>query len=132
MKSAIYTAMTSATTVAVDGTLPLGTVIRRFGCNCQLSGNGISITGAGYYDTNISVTLLPTAVGNVTVTLSKDGVAIQGATATTNVTAANTPVTLSFPALIRLQCCETTSNLTYVLTGTESSVTNVGVVVEKI
>lgn len=132
MKSAIYTAMNTATTVAVNSTIPLGNIIRRFGCSCQLSGNSIAINGNGYYDTNISVTLAPTAVGDVTVTLYKDGVAIPGATATSNVATVNSLTTLSFPALVRLQSCGTSSNLTYVLTGTEASITNVGLVVEKI
>ena len=49
-----------------------------------------------------------------------------------NVATANSLTTLSFSVLVRVQSCGTTSNLTYVLTGIEASITNVGLVVEKI
>lgn len=68
-KSLIYTANTSNTAVAVGGVLPLGTVNRRYGCNIDLSGNGIVLTGTGYYDVDSSFTATATAAGNVTITM---------------------------------------------------------------
>ena len=50
-KSAIFTANTNAQSVAVGGTLALGSTIRRFGCNLNQNGNSITINGcddAGY------------------------------------------------------------------------------------
>ena len=80
-KSALYTAMQTPTEVPVDGMLPLGSIIRRYGCDANLNGNAVNITNAGYYDVDASVTVAPTAAGTVTVTLVKDGVPIPGATA---------------------------------------------------
>lgn len=133
-KSAIYTVNNSAQNVAVNGVINLGSIIRRFGPNLTLSGNAIQVCGAGYYDIDASITLAPTAAGNVTVTVFKDNIAIPGATATTSVDTVNNPVNLSICALLRepCECCESVNNLTFVLTGTAASVTNTAVVVEKI
>ena len=133
-KSAIYIANTSAQNVAVNGIINPGTIIRRFGQNLGLSGNAIQIDGAGYYDIDVSITAAPTAAGNVTVTMLKDGVAIPGATATQSTTAANNPVNLSISSLVRefCPCCDGLSNLTFVLTGTAASISNVAIVVEKL
>lgn len=133
-KSVIYTANSSAQNVAVNGVINPGTIIRRFGPNLGLSGDAIQIDGAGYYDIDASITAAPTAAGNVTITIFKDGVAIPGATATQSTTAANNPINLSISSLVRefCPCCSGLSNLTFVLTGTAASVTNVAIVVEKI
>ena len=60
-KSAIYTANNTPATLAVGNTIPLGTIIRRFGQNINLNGDGITLTGQGYYDVNVSVTAEATA-----------------------------------------------------------------------
>lgn len=140
-KSAIYVASTSPTTITLtaaqpSGTLPLGTVIRRFGCNAQLSGNGILLDGQGYYDVDSSVTITPVTAGNYTVTLFRDGAAVPGATQTIAAAAAG-PVAFNIPALVRLQCCSSSATLTLVLTTSAAlpatvTINNVGVVVEKI
>lgn len=133
-KSAIYVVNPSAQNVAVNGIISLGTVIRRFGPNLTLSGDAININGAGYYDIDASITVAPTAAGNVTVTVYKDNVAVPGGTATETIETANNIVNLSISSLVReaCPCCEGLSNLTFVLTGTAASVTNIAVVVEKL
>ena len=131
-KSLIYTAMQTPTAVAVNGIIPLGTIVRRYGCNCNLNGNGIAINGQGYYDVDVSVEAVPDAVGTVTVQLLKDGVAVPGATAAATVAAVANTVTLAFPATVRLGCCSTGSVLTLLLTGAASTVNNVAARVEKI
>lgn len=131
-KSLIYTAMQTPTAVAVDGVIPLGTIVRRYGCNCNLNGNGIAINGQGYYDVDVSVEAVPDAAGTVTVQLLKDGVAVPGATAAATVAAVANTVTLAFPATVRLGCCSTGSVLTLLLTGAASTVNNVAARVEKI
>ncbi len=131
-KSLIYTAMQTPATVAVNGIIPLGTIVRRYGCNCDLNGNGIAINGSGYYDVDVSVEAAPTAAGTVTVQLLKDGVAVPGATASATVTAAADVVTLAFPATVRLGCCSTGSVLTLLLTGAASTINNAAMRVEKI
>lgn len=111
-------------------------MIRRFGCNVQLSGNGILVEGAGYYDVDTSVTATPAAAGNYTVTLYQDGVAVPGATQTVTAAAAAS-ITFNIPALIRLQCCNSSATLTLVLSTAAALpativVNNVAVTVEKI
>lgn len=133
-KSAIFTANTAAQAVPVGGTLALGSIIRRYGCDLNLNGNSITINGcndAGYYDVKASVTAAPTAAGTVTVTLFRNGVAIPGATAAA-AAAAGSPVALPIAALVREFCCGDDSALTLVLSGAAATVSNVAVVVERI
>lgn len=130
-KSALYTALQTPTAVAVDGVIPLGSIIRRYGCDANLNGNAVNITNAGYYDVDVSITVAPTAAGTVTATLVKDGVAIPGATASA-AAAAGAPTVLSFPALVRQACCASGSALTLVLTGAAATVNNVALRVQRI
>lgn len=130
-KSAIYVANTGAQAVAVDGTIGLGSIIRRFGCGVDLNGNGITIDEAGYYDIDISVTAAPTAAGDVTVTMYNNGVAIPGVTATTTAATANDPVNVSLAGIVRV-FCGNIGSLSLVLTGTAASVTNVATVVTRL
>ena len=130
-KSALYTALQTPTAVAVEGVIPLGSIIRRYGCDANLNGNAVNITNAGYYDVDVSITVAPTAAGTVTATLVKDGVAIPGATASA-AAAAGAPTVLSFPALVRQACCAAGSALTLVLTGAAATVNNVALRVQRI
>ena len=130
-KSAIYTANTSAQTVAVNDIIPVGTTSRRFGCNIRQDGNTITLTGPGYYLVNASATVAPTAAGTVSVTGQKAGVAVIGAT-----TAATTPVAaesanLSMGFIVRNVSCGS-SILSFVLGGAESTVSNLAVTVTKL
>ena len=137
-KSAIYTVNSGAQTVAVGGTIPLGSVIRRFGCNANLNGNGITIDEQGYYDVDVAVTLTPATAGTVTVTLMRDGVAVPGATASAFTPTADDPVSVSFHALVRQLGNCSGSTLTLMLTAPQTStvvsasVTNAAVIVKKI
>lgn len=134
-KSAIFTANTTAQTVPVGGTLALGSIVRRYGCDLNLNGNSVTINGcndAGYYDVKASVTAAPTSAGTVTVTLFRNGVAVPGAAASAATTTAGNPVNLSIAALVREFCCGDDSALTLVLSSTAATVTNVAVVVERI
>lgn len=130
-KSALYAAMQTPTAVAVDGVIPLGSLIRRYGCDVALNGNAVNITGAGYYDVDASVTVTPAAAGTVTITLYKDGVAVPGATAS-ETAAANGTVNLCIPPLVRQACCAAGSALTLVLTGAAATVNNVALRVQRI
>lgn len=131
-KSLIQTVNQSSQTVAANSIIDLGSVIRRFGCNCRLNGNAIEVDGAGYYKIDCNVTLAPTAVGNVQVAIFKNGVQLTGATATGSVSTANNPVTLPIQTTIREGCnCEGGTALTVVLVAGASTVTNIAVRVEK-
>lgn len=131
-KSAIYTSMTTPTAVAVNGTIPLGTTIRRFGCNVTQDGNSVTISGRGYFKVSASITLAPTATTATIVTLLKDGVPVNGATATVTVSTANNEVALPIEAIVRNRCDCDSSILSLQLTDTAASVTNVGFVVDKL
>lgn len=131
-RSALYTANTNIQTVPVDGIIPLGNIVRRFGCAIELNGTGITIDTPGYYDVNVSVTATPTAIGTVTATLLNNGTVVPGATASAAVATVGNPANLSFESIVRVFCNGDTSSLTLVLTGTESSIVNVAVTVTKI
>lgn len=135
-KSALYAAMQTPSAVAVGGVIPLGSLIRRYGCDISLNGNAVNITGgnqsAGYYDVDASLTVAPAAVGTVTVTLFKDGVAVPGATASATAAAADDALDLNITALVRQVCCAAGSALTLVLTGAAASVENVALRVQRI
>lgn len=134
-KSALYAAMQTPTAVAVGGVIPLGGLIRRYGCDIALNGNAVNIYGgrenAGYYDVDASITATITAAGAVTVTLYKDGVAVPGATATATGAASGT-VNLDLTALVRQPCCADGAALTLVLTGVEATVDNVALRIQRI
>ena len=55
-KSALYAAMQTPTAVAVGGVIPLGGLIRRYGCDIALNGNAVNLAGTGYYDVDASIT----------------------------------------------------------------------------
>ena len=131
-KAILYVANTGIQNVPVNGVISLGSTIRRFGCGATLNGTGISITEPGYYAVNVSVTVAPTAAGDVTVTLLNNGVAVPGATASETVAAADDYANLSFESVIRTFCNATTGSLTLLLADTASNVTNVAVTVERL
>ena len=130
-KSALYAAMQTDTAVTAGGVIPLGSLIRRYGCDIALNGNAVNLTGTGYYDVDASITATLTAAGTITATLYKDGVAVPGATASETGTA-NGTVNLNIPALVRQACCAAGSALTLVLTGAAATVNNVALRVQRI
>lgn len=136
-KSAIYTANTSPSALTVSATLPfatipLGSTIRKFGCNLQQVGNGIVARGQGYYEINASVTVTPSVIGNVTVTAFRDGVAIPGATATASVAAVGDSVALPINTIVRNQCCDSAGTIVFALATQSATINNIAVTVEKI
>lgn len=131
-KSAIYTANTFAPTVSVGDIVPLGTTVRRFGCNVSQEGNAITLFGQGYYLVTVSATVTPSAAGTVTLTAQKDGVAILGAAASATAGAADIAVVLPIACIVRNACGCESSLLSFVLTGEESVVNDFAVTVEKL
>lgn len=131
-KALIQTANQSTQSVAANSIISLGSVIRRFGCNLRLNGNAIEVSGEGYYKIDANITLAPTAAGNVTVAIYRNGSPISGATATGSVTTAGNFVTLPIQTTIREGCgCDGGSALTLVLVSGASTISNVAVRVEK-
>ena len=131
-KSLIQVANQSTQTVAPNSIISLGSVQRRFGCNCRLSGNAIEISGEGYYEVEAAVSLAPTATGDVSVALYENGVQIPGAIAYATAAAAGDSITLPLVATIRQGCCcDSADNLTCVLVEGASTVRNVSLRVVK-
>ena len=132
-RSLIQVANPSTSAVAVNSIIPLGSVQRRFGCNCRLSGNAIEVAGEGYYSVDGAVTVLPTAAGTVTVGLSVNGSILPGAVGTGSTSVAGNPVTVPIVATIRQGCnCDSADNLTLVLLAGAGDVGNVSLRVEKV
>lgn len=129
-KSAILT-VNKNVNVPVNGAIPLGSVLRRFGQNLKLEGNGIVVQGQGYYELGVSVTATAAVAGPLTVTVLKDGVELSGATAT-ETAAANGTVNLCVQYIVREQCCDSSSALTFVLTGGTALVNNIAVTAVKL
>ena len=131
-KSLIQVANQSQQTVAANSIISLGSVQRRYGCNLRLSGNGIEVDGQGYYTVDASVSVAPTAAGNVTVALYNNGVQVPGAIAYDSVSTAANPTNLNIVATIRQGCCcDSADNLTLVLLAGAGTVQNVSMRVEK-
>ena len=130
-RSLIQTTNTTSSYVALNGTIPLGSVLRRFGCNCRLNGNKIEIEGTGYYTVTATVSLQPEAAGAVSVALYENNVAVPSAVATGTAAAIGDDVTLTIVTTVRETCCEGASSLALVLTEGPSTVTNVSLRVEK-
>ena len=130
-RSLIQTTNTTSSDVALNGTIPLGSVLRRFGCNCRLNGNKIEVEGTGYYTIDGTITLQPVAAGAVTVALYENNVAVPSAVATGTAAAIGDDVTLPISTTVRETCCEGASSLALVLTEGASTVTNVSLRVEK-
>lgn len=132
-KSLIQVANQSSQTVAPNSIISLGSVQRRFGCNLRLSGNAIEVAGEGYYEIDATVSLAPTAIGNVSVALYENGVQIPGAIAYGSVSTAENSVTLPLVATIRQGCCcDSADNITCVLIEGESTVQNISLRVVKV
>lgn len=131
-KSLIQVANPSTQAVAVNAIIPLGSVQRRFGCNCRLSGNAIEVAGEGYYTVDCNVTVAPTVAGDVTVGLSVNGAILPGAIAYGTAAAAGDLVTLPIDATIRKGCnCDSADNITLVLLAGAGDVRNVSLRVVK-
>lgn len=130
-RSLIQTTNTTSSAVALNGTIPLGSVLRRFGCNCRLNGNKIEIEGTGYYTVTATVTLQPEAAGAVSVALYENNVAVPSAVATGTAAAIGDDVTLTIVTTVRETCCEGASSLALILTEGASTITNVSTRVEK-
>lgn len=130
-KALIYTANTAASTITEGGIVPVGTVIRRFGCALRKDGNTIQAIGKGYFAGTVSATIAPTAAGTATITAMKDGAAIPGAVGTATVATAGDNAVVSFPFAIRNYNECDTSMIAFVLSGTTVVLNNLAVVVDK-
>jgi len=124
-KALIQMANQSVQSIEENGIIMPGTIIRRFGCNLALNGNGVEIGGEGYFTIDAAVTVAPTAAGAVTVALMDNGVQVPGAIAQGYQATATQPLTLPIVATVRKRCCDGASVLTLVLQAGAGEVQNV-------
>lgn len=128
MRAAIYTANTTSAALGADSIIPLGAIIRRYGCGLALNGNGINLMGRGFFTVDASVSYTPTAAGPLTVSLLADGVAVPGAVATVTGVAGATS-NLSIVGMVR-RCCDSAGTLT-LMVDADGTLENVAMVVEQ-
>lgn len=128
-KSLIQLVNTSVQALEEGSIISLGIIQRRFGCNCQYQGNAVVLDGEGYYEIDASVTVEPTAIGFVTVSMYENGVAVPGAVGNMYAATAEQPVTIPIVATVRrfCNCCSGQTNITFVLESGAGNVTNVSV-----
>lgn len=96
-KSVIQIVNNTSQSLIENGTINLGSIIYRFGPNLGINNGDLSIVGAGYYSVNISITVIPSAEGQVTVELYQNGSPITGASATVNASSTTVPITITLP-----------------------------------
>jgi hypothetical protein len=129
-KSIIYTVNSSGATVPVNGTIPFGTIVRKYGCNLNSADGSIIARGEGYYEFHISLSVIPAAAGTITATLLADGVAVVGGKATATAVASS-PLNFGIDAVQRLQCCDSSTTFTLLISGVGAAISNVSTTVNK-
>lgn len=128
-KSVLYASNTSNQTLTVGDVINFGSIVRKYGCNCNLSGGNVIVSGTGYYNIDTIFTLTASAAGTAVITLFKDGVAIPGGVATFTM-AEGDLCAVSIPTMIRQNCC-CDATIRAVLTGVAVTMNNAAIIVEK-
>lgn len=134
-KSLIDVATTTSTSVLAGATLPLATVVRRRGCDVNLSGNSVALTdcGSNFYLVNVTATFTAPVAGVISLALQQNGTAVTGATASTTITTASTEVrSLSFAAIVRTYNSAGIDSLSIVNTGLAATFSNIDMTVVKL
>lgn len=132
-KSNINIVTTSSSAVVAGGTLPLSTIVRRYGCALNQSGNSVLLNESGYYLVNVTATFTAPVAGVVTLVLNQNGNDVPGATGSSTITTATTEVrTISFSAIVRVVCGTAPSTLSIVDTGIDATFSNIAINVVKI
>ena len=131
-KSAIQIVNNASQSFIENSNIGLGNIIYRFGPNLGLNNNSLNIIGAGYYSINVSATVLPSAAGQVTLQLFRNGTAITGASATVNLTSTTVPTTIVLPtAMVKVNysggcpCEKLPESVSLVVTTGEGVITSV-------
>lgn len=132
-KSSIYMANTNAATVSENSAIPLGSVIRRYGCSVNGTTGGIVLNETGYYLITATITFTAPAAGDATITLQQDGVSVVGATASATVTTATTEInTITVNGIVRVVCGSAPDTITLQNAGIAIDVSNVSITAVKI
>lgn len=134
-KSILYTANTTAGVVPIGSSIPIGSVVRRYGNCINVNGSTINLTEAGYYDIDVVATFNASAVGDVKIAVQQNGTTVQGATATETIGTASTEYrAISIDTTVRVYCCQD-SNISIVVDSdstTSPTLNNFAVTVMKV
>ena len=123
--------------VATDGLLTFTTDRILTGCTATRDGQTFQLNKPGYYYVTFNaVAAATTTVGELTVELYNNGVAVPGAEASYTTTTAGENATYAFSTIIRVppSCCvvNNAAKLTVVNTGVEATYTNVNINITKL
>lgn len=129
----IETALTTATTVAVNNSVPLGGIVRRR-TNCfEATGSLLNIQGSGMYEVTVDLTFNSATVGDVSFQLQQDGVNVLGATLTETISVASTQIkSSSFTRIIKVPKCGSSTISVLTNGAVAPTVTNMVVTVRKV
>lgn len=117
-KALIYTANTSGAEVPIGNTVPVGSIIRRYGRCIDATGSAVNLVEPGYYIVDVTASVTAAVTGDVVLALTQNGVPVPGARAATTITTSNTQIeNLAMTAVIRVMCCDT-ANLSVLVDGT--------------
>jgi hypothetical protein len=123
--------------VTTDGLLTFTTDRILTGCTVTRNGNTFQLNKPGYYFVTFNAVAAATAtLGELTVELYNNGVAVPGAEASTTTTVAGNNANYAFSTIIRVlpSCCaiDNTARLTIVNTGVDGTYANVNVNITKL
>lgn len=129
----IQTVNSNNQALTANNLIGLGTTTNRYGCGLQQNGNGIQITGTNYFEIKANVIVSPTAAGNVSIVMQKNGAAVPGAIATATVAGAGDAVTLPIDFIIRrpCSCCNDADIITFAIDA-DATVNNIVVQIIKL
>ena len=114
----------SETVNATTGIVPFDSVTLKKGCTAQLNGvSSIQLNKCGVYEVIFNATALATTAGNITVEMTKNGVAQPQATRTITGATVATSVNVPIATLVQVtdnnscRCCDTPTILQFINTG---------------
>ena len=128
---------TTSQAIATNGLLDFTTDRILTGCTATRNGQTFQLNKPGYYYVTFNaVAAATTTIGELTVELYNNGVAVPGAEASYTTTTAGDNSNYAFSTIIRVlpSCCvvDNTARLTVVNTGVDATYTNVNINITKL
>lgn len=112
------------TILATTGVIPFNSVTLKKGCTAELNGvSSIQLNKCGVYEVIFNATALATTAGDITVQMTKNGVAQPQATRTITGATVATSVNVPIATLVQVtdnnscRCCDTPTILQFINTG---------------
>lgn len=103
-KSMILTANTTSETITAGNIIPVGSIVRRYGCGYTVDPNEITISQPGYYTIDVNTAFTGTT-GDVVLDVLKGGTPIPGTTVTETIgTATTASHVVTIPTAVRVYC----------------------------